>query len=125
MNTNKRTIAVAELLLILPAALFMLALVMRRVQPLPFGLVQAAQRTVTWYADRLWTLWVLLVAMPFAVLIIGCATLLQSWEEEGLRMAVRQPRAAMRTHLAILSIAALTCAAGGILSVVALHILAN
>ncbi len=125
MNTNKRNVALAELLLILPAALFMGALVVRHMQTAAFGLDLAAQRTVMWYAERQWTLWLLLVALPFLVLVVGCATLLQSWEVEGLRAAVRQPLAAIRTHAPTVSIAVLTAAAGVILGIVALHILAN
>ena len=119
MNANKRTIALAELLLILPAALFMVALLVRHLQPLTVGPAQAAQRTVMWYVERQWTLWILLITMPIVALVTGGATLLQSWEEEGLREAFRQPLAAIRAHLAMFSIAAVTCTAAGVLAIVA------
>jgi len=31
-----------------------------------------------WYSGRIWTLWILLFALPFAVLVTGCVTLLRS-----------------------------------------------
>ncbi len=57
-------IAGLELLLVAPAALFMTALVVRYVAP-------GAQRIVMWYAGRPWTLWILLIALPLAVLVSG------------------------------------------------------
>jgi hypothetical protein len=79
-----------------------------------------------WYAGRVWTLWVLLIGLPFAVLVIGCVTLLQN------RNTVREPRQAalqasraILLHFATLIIAAATLAAVVILAVVAVHMLTN
>jgi hypothetical protein len=66
-------IAAGELALILPAGVFMLALVGRHL-PAP-GLAFAADSLVDWYAARMWTLWLLLLLMPMGALGIGCATL--------------------------------------------------
>jgi hypothetical protein len=57
-----------ELLLVAPAMLFMAALVVRYFEP-------GAQQIVMWYAVRPWTLWLLLIALPVAVFVIGCLTL--------------------------------------------------
>jgi len=79
LNTIKRTVAATELLLISPAALFMTALFVRNLQPQQYEPAHRAQRMVMWYAVRPWTLWVLLIGLPFAVRVTGRATLLRSW----------------------------------------------
>lgn len=127
MNTIKRAIAAIELVLILPAGLFMTALFMREVQPQQAEPAQTAGRIVAWYAasPRL-GLWVLLMALPFVVLVTGCATLARSWKSDpGLQQATRQMLAIVRTHLATLVVAAATLAAGAVLAIVALHSLTD
>ena len=127
MNAIRRTIAATELLLIFPAALFMTALFVRNLQPQQYEPARSAQQIVMWYAARQHLgLWVLLIALPLAVLVIGCITLLRSWNEDaGLRQATRQTLSAIRAHLATLFVAASTLAAGGILAIVALHVLTD
>ena len=121
-----RLLATAELLLISPAALFMSAIVIRRLQPLQYELAQSAQHLVMWYAGRIWTLWVFLLVLPLIALVTGCATLLYGWNHDSaLSHTVRQSLGLIRTHLATLFIAATTLAAAGILAIVALHMLAN
>jgi hypothetical protein len=124
MKSLKRAIAATELLLIFPAALFMTALFLREIQPEQFEPAHTAKLIVNWYATGpVWlTLWILLMAMPLAVLVIGGATLLRSWKNDAeLRQAARQTLATVRSHLATLLIAAATLAAGAILAIVALH----
>jgi hypothetical protein len=78
-----RIIAVLELVLIFPAALFMTALMLRNLQPLQYEPARSAQQLVMWYAGRMWTLWVLLLGLPFLYLsaaapncyAVGTATL--------------------------------------------------
>ena len=65
-------IAAGELALVLPAGVFMLALVGRHL-PAP-AVAAAADQLVDWYAARLWTLWLLLLLMPMGALGLGCAT---------------------------------------------------
>ena len=108
-----RAIAAIELVLILPAALFMTALVLRNLPQFEHG----AQQLVMWYARRTWSLWVLLLGLPLTVL--GCATLARDWERN------MQSLAMILTHSATLLIAATTAGAGVILPIVALHMLAN
>ena len=121
-----RTIAAIELALIFPAALFMTALVVRNLQPLQYEPAHAAQQLVMWCAGRIWTLWLLLLALPLTVLVTGCATLLHRWTRDmELRQTARQSFAATRAHLATLLVAATTLTAGGILAIVVLHMLAN
>jgi hypothetical protein len=125
-GTTKRTIAVTELLLVSPAALFMTALFVRNWQPLTYEPARSAQRIVMWYAARPWTLWVLLRALPFAVLVIGCTALAHDWHDDaGLRETARRTFADVRTHFATVLVALATLAAAGILAIVALHALTD
>ena len=121
-----RAIAILELVLIFPAALFMIALVARNLQSLQHEPAHIAQQLVMWYAGRMWTLWVLLLALPFTVLVTGCATLLGS-RNRGAEVPHPAPQslAVTRAHLATLFIAATTLTTGGILAIVVLHMLAN
>src|ERR1700674_121736 len=123
MKTIRRAIAAAELLLIFPAVLFMTTLFVRNLQPQQYEPAHTAERIVTWYAVRPRVgLWVLLMALPLAVLITGCATLLRSWNHDAeLRHAARQTLTAVRSHLATLFVAAATLIAGGVLAIVAVH----
>ena len=127
MNIMKRAIAATELLLIFPAALFMTALFVRNLQPLEYEPAHTAERIVTWYSGRPHIgLWVLLIALPLAVLITGCGTLLRNWRDDvALRQAARHTLAAIRAHLAMLLVAGATLTAGGILAIVALHVLTD
>lgn len=72
---------IAQVLLILPTALFMMSLVVRGTGSLQYEPARTAQQIISWYAGRIWTLWVLLVLLPLAALGTGCVMLLsQSFE---------------------------------------------
>jgi len=77
MDTYSRIIAATELVLIFPAALFMSAVIISHLQPLQYEPARAAQQIVMWYSVRYWTLWILLIGLPFAAMLTGCATLLR------------------------------------------------
>ena len=126
MEADKRIIAATELVLIFPAALFLTAVVARHLQLLQYEPAHIAQQIVTWYSVRSWTLWVLLIGLPCAALLTGCATLLRNSNggtEE--RQPTRHLSAGIHGRLPTRIIAAATLAAGLILAVVALHMLAN
>src|SRR3954452_10693688 len=106
MNANKHYVALMEVFLILPAALFMASLVVRELPA--SGLGVAAQRTVMWYAERQWTVWLLLVALPVAVPVVGCVTLLQGWDAEPMQTGLQKALAAITTDGTTIFIAALT-----------------
>ncbi len=127
MRMPKRTIATAELLLVFPAVLFMTALFVRNLQPQQYEPAHTAQQIVTWYAARpRVALWGFLIALPLAVLAAGCGTLLRGWSNDAeLRQAARRTLADVRAHLAMLLVAGATLAAGGILAIVALHLLTD
>jgi len=126
MNASKRVIAAAQLLLIFPAVLFMGALVVRNLQPLQNEPAHTAQQIVMWYAARQWTLWVLLIALPFAVLVTGCITWVRNRSQTAQFSRAGQPTlAAIPTHRALLLVAATTLTAGAVLAIVVIHMLAN
>lgn len=109
-------LAASELALILPAAFFLAAVVVRSIP----GVANPAHQVVMWYANRLWTLWVLLIALPFAALISGCVSLLANVDTRDWRSSWSAAITGPRRVIAIE-----TLAAGVILSVVVLHMLAN
>ena len=122
MNPTRRVIAATQLLLIFPAALFMIALIVRSLQPMRDEPAHGAQQIVMWYAGRQWTLWVLLLALPFAALVTGCVAL-RSWNRD-----VEAPHNGWRmlpAQATLLFVAATTLTAGVILLVVVLHMAAN
>jgi len=127
MKTTHRSLAALELLLVFPAVLFMTALFARNVQPLQYEPARTAQRIVDWYAARPHLgLWVLLIALPLAVLTIGSLTLAHEWRrDQDLRDATHQAIALMRSHASSLLIAGATAAACGILAIVTLHVLTD
>jgi hypothetical protein len=126
MNTTKRALAAAQLLLMFPAILFMGALVVREVRSLQYEPAHTAQWIVMWYAARLWTLWVLLITLPFAVLVTGCVTLLRTWSDDAeLPQAAQRTLAAIRADRTMQLVAAMTLMAGVVLAIVGMHMLAN
>jgi hypothetical protein len=99
-----------------PAAFFMSALIVRNLSSLQNEPARIAQQVVAWYAGRMWTLWVLLLGLPLAALATGCFVLTQNWNCH--TDAMRFARQSLVTGL-------ITIAAGGILAIVVLHMLAN
>jgi hypothetical protein len=120
MKTIKRTIAIIELLLVFPAALFMIALFLREVQPLA-----QTGRLVEWFSHHVVIgLYIFLIAMPLAAFVVGCAIVLRSWRSDAeFRRAILEISTTVRAHVASLLIAGVTLMAGGILAVVAMHMI--
>ena len=107
MKILKRAIAVTELLLILPAALFMTAIFLRNVQPEQYQPAHTAPLIVNWFTKGpIWlVLWVLLMALPLAVLTER-ATLRRSWKTDAeLRPAAQQMFGIVQAHSATVLIA--------------------
>jgi hypothetical protein len=127
MKTILRPIAAAELLLVAPAALFMTALFVRNLQPEQYEPARTAAHIVALYASSTRIgLWLLMIAMPLLVLIVGCIALLRSWRaDSALRQAAHQAITALRAHLAAFFIACATVSAFVILSIVALHLITD
>lgn len=124
MKTIQRSLAVLELVLVFPAVLFMAALFARSIQPVEFEPAHTAQRIVDLYASSTHIgLWLLLMALPLAVLIIGSTTLLRAWRiNQDLRDATAKMIGLIRSHFTTLLIACTTATAFAILAIVTLHI---
>jgi hypothetical protein len=115
-----------QLALIWPAALFLTAVLVAAGDPPQYELAHIAQRIVMWYSARMWTLWLLLLALPCAALVTGCVALLRSWSDDVELLHATRPSLAMRSApLATLVVAWATLTSAGIVVVVALHMLAN
>ncbi len=122
----KRALAVAHLLLISPAVLFLVAVIMQRLQPLQRAPAHTAQQLVMWYAERMWTLWILLLVLPLSVLISGCMSLIKDSSLTAQAASLAQKvLAAPRPAVARTSIAVTTVTAAVIIGIVILHMLAN
>jgi hypothetical protein len=122
----KRTLATLHLLLISPAVLFLLAVMVQRFPPLQQQPALTAQHIVTWYANRMWTLWILLLALPLSVLISGCISLLR--DSGGRTDVARLPKkvlGALYPASARTSVAVTTVTAAVIVGIVILHMAAN
>jgi hypothetical protein len=127
MRLAKYSLAMTEVLLIFPAALFMAALFLRNVQPEQYQPAHLAGQIVLWYAARTKIgLWLLLITLPLVVLVTGGAALLRRWSEDReLRQAAKQTFGLIKAYFATVMIASATVAAGGILAIVALHVLTD
>lgn len=127
MKTLRRSLAAVELLLVFPAVLFMTALFTRNIQPQKYEPAHTAQLIVDWFAARTYIgLWLLLIALPLSVLLIGAITLFRDWRRDAaLRDSTLKAIALIRAHAAILFIAGATATAFGILAIVALHLLTD
>jgi hypothetical protein len=120
MGANKRAVAAMELFLIAPAALFMVSLFLREVQPLVHS-----GRVVEWFTHHLVLgLYVSLFSMPLAAFIGGCTVLLLSWRNDPqFRTAASKLLIVAKDQWASLLVVAATVVAAAILFSVALHLL--
>lgn len=109
MKSNN-LVGVLQFVLLLPAAFFMWSVFARGA----FPPATEAQEFIHWFEMRTWTLWVLLLALPFAAFAAGGVALLRS---ESLKV--------LRVHFGTLCVAALQLASAGILAIVVLHMAAN
>ena len=121
----KRVIAIVEMLLIFPAALFMTALFVRNIQPTQFEPAHSAQRIVESFSNHSGLcLHVFLMAMPFSAFLIGGFTVWHQWRNDSrLRDSASNAMAAIRAQAAAWVIAGATLVAGGVLGIVALHVI--
>jgi hypothetical protein len=119
-----RVIALLQLALILPAALFMAALVVRNLLPLQYEPAHTAQQIVMWYAGRMWTLRVLLFALPCMVLVGGCVAL-RSLNRGTEHRSTQRAYASSRSRWPMRFVSVTTVASAGILAIVAFHALTH
>jgi hypothetical protein len=110
-----------QLILILPATLFLSSVVVRDIPVFYSG----AQWVVMLYVGKVWTLWLLLLLLPLLVVVTGCLTLLRVWKEHH-DVATPQLCSPPVVHRpATRRVAAMTVLSAGILATVVLHMLAS
>jgi hypothetical protein len=121
----KRTLAVADLLLVSPGIVFFLALFVRNFLP-SNDPANGAQSIVMWYAGRRWTLWVLLIGLPLSALLLGATVVWRTWaNDDSLRTDAQQVLLAFRVHFAVIVNGIATLSAAVELFLVALHVAVN
>jgi hypothetical protein len=100
----------------------MIALFLQEVQP-----IMQTGHLVNWFSQHtILGLDIFLIAMPFSALAIGGITLSKIWQNDTeLRQTALKVLIIIRSHLAMLLISILTILSIGILSVVALHMIAE
>jgi hypothetical protein len=126
MRTLTRLVAGLQLAFVFPAALFLTSVLVAAGDARQYDLALVAHRIVNWYSGRMWTLWLLLIALPFVVLVTGCATLRRSWNYSvEFPQPARQSLATIPAPLATLFVAGTTMISAAILAIVALHMAAN
>lgn len=127
MKTIKSAIAALELILLFPGVVFMGALVVRSIQPTQYEPAKSAQHLVDWFAIRPFLgLDVFLIAMPMLAFLVGCGWIFKAWYgDDKFRGAMLELIATARSHGAALLVAGATLVAGGILGVVALHMITD
>jgi hypothetical protein len=114
-------VATLQGMLILPAALFLSAVALRRVPPLH----DSAQWVVMLYAGRVWTLWLLLLTLPFCVVMIGCLTVVDPRVGQRGSPDHLSPFNVIFGAPAVGAVVALTLLSVVVLIIVVLHMLAN
>jgi len=124
MGKLLRVTATVQLLLVVPAVLFLGAALVGMGKPPQYDLAEFAHRVVAWYVARSWTLPLLLIALPFAAGLTGVATLGRNWNGDQ-RCVGPQSLSTIPAPLATLLMASTTMMSIAILGVVGLHMLAN
>jgi hypothetical protein len=116
--------AFLQLVLILPAAVFMASLVARNLGSPQSEPAHTAQQIVMWYAGRLWTLWVLLFTLPLIVLVSGSValrTLNCDTEQHSTPGSIDSTRPHWPAHFLYVT----TVASAGMLAIVVFHVLTH
>jgi hypothetical protein len=119
MQDRQDFIGGVQVALIAPAVLFLGAVLIEKLGGIWHATPAAAEVIVTWYASRMWTLWVLLVALPVTVFGAGCAVLWRTHTENKRNLRLAGQDSAMRL------LSSMTVLAGVVLLVVGLHMAAN
>jgi len=125
-----RILAFLQLVLILPALLFMASLIVRNLGWVKYEPAHSAQQIVIWYAGRLWTLWVLLFALPCMALFSGCAVLRTrdrdpAGDRDTDQNGTRRSPASSGAYWPVRLVTVTTVASAGILTIVGFHVLTH
>ena len=116
MKKFKLISAAIQFFLLLPAVAFMVALLVIVMPPFQSGGGLVASQVVDWYSGHVWTVWVLLIALPLVSLFVGVIAAALSSHE-----GVKRPL----TDLSGFLMAVLNVTGVSILVIVGIHMLTN
>jgi hypothetical protein len=130
MSKSRRlpVIAIAEWLMVLPAAVFLTAAAARLLQPRQFEPARTSWVILEWVSTHISRLGAatIFTGMPGLVVMVGCAKLLQGWrEDQALRQDAVLGLTIVRRHFAIGLLTAATLLATAILTLVVAHIVTD
>lgn len=122
------TFAVAEWLLVLPAAVFLAAAALRQLQPAQYEPARTSLIIFEWAATHISRAGaaLLFLGLPGIAVVAGCIALLRLWrQDEALRQDLMTALAGLRRHAVIALMAVATLLAGSILAAAAVHIITD
>ena len=125
MSLTNDVIAAGALALVGPAILFVVALFLSQVPPLGSQPARTAHRIVTWYAAHpQFSLWVLLLLLPFSALILGTAALVRTWADNPtLQHYTWRALEEIPEHWPAMSIGGATVLSAGVLIMITAHLM--
>lgn len=120
--------AIAEWVMVLPAAVFLTAAALRLLQPRQFEPAHASWIIFDWTTTHIsrFGATMLFLVMPPLVVLAGCSTLVRSWRESQiLRQDAALGLSILRRHLAIGLLTTATLLAAAILLLTVAHIITD
>lgn len=121
-------VAFTEWLMVLPAAVFIAAAILRSLQPSQYEPARTSSAIVNWAAAHVTRLdaAILFLGLPALAAIIGCAVLMRMWHsDEDLRQDLTAMADTIRRHTATVLLTAATAVAGAIFVFSVIHVLTD
>ena len=121
-------VTIFEWLMVLPATAFLAAAALRTMQPQQYEPAHTSAILFEWTAAHVsrFGAAIVFLGMPGLVVLTGCTAFLAKWRKDaGLRQDTAMTLAILRRNLVIVLSTAAVLLAGTILTVVALHIVAD
>ena len=126
--TRLPIIAMADWLMVLPAAVFLTAAALRLLQPRQYEPAHTSWLIFDWTTTHISRLGaaVLFIGMPSIVVLAGCVTLLQTWrEDQALRHDATVAFTIFRRHLTISLLTTATLLAAAIFTFAVAHLVTD
>jgi hypothetical protein len=126
--TRLPIIAMADWLMVLPAAVFLTAAALRLLQPRQYEPAHTSWLIFDWTTTHISRLGaaVLFIGMPSIVVLAGCVTLLQTWrEDQALRHDATVALTIFRRHLTIGLLTTATLLAAAIFTFAVAHLVTD
>lgn len=127
-KTSRSLVVVAEWLMIIPAAVFILAAILRLLQPSQYEPARTSWMIFNWTTTHISQMGaaVLFLGLPAVAIILGSAILARNWrDDEVLRHDVKLALTICREHAAAGLLAVGTVMAAAILVFAVVHVIAG